>query len=300
MKIQLDCIPCQIRQSLAIAKKLTTDDFIIQKSLKEVLKIATNFEEYQDHFSLLYDMLERVKKINPKDDPYKNFKEQFNKICLNIVPDLKKIAYKPNSIDEIFEVGLRISLSGNALDVMQGGILSEEFLEDAVKKSLTQKINLKNVDLLKQNISGANKILFIGDNAGEIVFDKIFIEILKDTILKDNKNDKDKITYVVRGGPSLNDSTIEDAVMVGMDKVVKVITTGVDLPGAYLPKCSKEFRKAYESSDLIISKGQGNFESLLEENKNIFFLLKIKCETILNFFNGRHKIGEVVVEHSKI
>ena len=298
MKIQLECIPCQIRQALAIAKKLTNNNETIQKSFKEALKVASNFDKYQDSFSLLYDMLEKVKKINPDDDPYENFKKQFNKICLNIEPDLKKLAYKSNNIDEIFEIGLRISLSGNALDVMQGGILSEEFLEDAVKKSLTQRINLENVKLLKKNILESQKILFIGDNAGEIVFDKIFIEIIKDKIFKNEKNNDEKITYTVRGGPSLNDSTIEDAIMVGMDKIVRVITTGIDLPGAYLPKCSEEFKRFYNNADLIISKGQGNFDSLLDEkDKNIFFLLKIKCETILNFFNGRHNINDVIVEH---
>jgi uncharacterized protein with ATP-grasp and redox domains len=214
---------------------------------------------------------------------------------MNIASELKEIAY--NS-ENIFDTALRISLSGNALDVMQGSVLSEEYLKEAVRKSLIQNISRENVELLKQNILNAKKVLFIGDNAVEIVFDKIFIEILKDKIL--GYSNKTQIIYSVRGGPSLNDSTIDDAIMVGMDKVVKVITTGIDLPGAYLPKCSQEFNETYQSSDLIISKGQGNFEALLEENKNIFFLLKIKCEAILNFISSRHKIGEVVVEHIKI
>jgi len=144
LKIQLDCIPCQIRQTLAIAKKLTNDEDVIRKSLKEALNVALTFEDHENIFSLYYTMQQIVKKINPDEDPYKNFKKQFNEICLNIAPDLKKIAYDSN---DIFNAGLRISLSGNALDVMQGGILSEEYLRDAVKKSLTQKIDLKNVEL---------------------------------------------------------------------------------------------------------------------------------------------------------
>ncbi|MHB1346465.1 MAG: ARMT1-like domain-containing protein, partial [Candidatus Humimicrobiaceae bacterium] len=152
--------------------------------------------------------------------------------------------------------------------------------------------------LLKKNIKEANKILFVGDNAGEIVFDKVFIEIIKDTVLHDSGINK--ITYSVRGGPTLNDSTLDDAVMVGLDKLVKIVTTGIDLPAAYLPLCSDEFRKEYDDSDLIISKGQGNYEALFDEKKNIFFLLKLKCETFIKFFNGRHGLGEVVVEHAKI
>ena len=116
--------------------------------------------------------------------------------------------------------------------------------------------------------------------------DKIFIEKLP----------KEKITYVVRGGPALNDATIEDAKMVGMTSIVKVITTGLDMPAAILPLCSKVFLNYYNKSDLVISKGQGNYEALSEEEKNIFFLLKIKCPVIAKSFKDRYKVGDIVVD----
>ena len=295
MKIQIDCVPCQVKMSLATAKKLTKDESVISKTMREALNIASTFESHDNVFSLYYAMQQNVKKIDPHTDPYKEFKKNFNEICLKISPELKKAAY---SSSDIFASGLKIALAGNAIDVMQGNMLSREYLEESVKKSLLQEINKNNVELLKKNIKEAHKILFIGDNAGEIVFDKVFIEIIKDTLLHDL--DIDKITYSVRGGPTLNDSTLEDAVMVGLDKLVKIISTGIDLPAAYLPLCSEEFRKEYDDSDLIISKGQGNYEALFDEKKNIFFLLKLKCETFIKFFNGRHGLGEVVVEHAKI
>lgn len=295
MKVQIDCIPCQVKQCIATARKLTDDEKLISRTLKESLDIASEFEAHKNVFSLYYAMQKNAKKINPGRDPYKEFKKMFNEICLNIAPDLNKIAYDS---ENIFETALRISLAGNAIDVMQGHILNEEYLIQSVKNSFAQSLKKDDINFLKENILNAKKILFIGDNAGEIVFDKIFIEVLRDKILK--SSDSDKITYCVRGGPSLNDSTLEDAKMTGMDKLVKVITTGVDLPAAYLPACSKEFNEEYDSSDLIISKGQGNFEALFDEKKNIFFLLKIKCETILTLINGRYELGEVVVEHAKI
>ena len=133
----------------------------------------------------------------------------------------------------------------------------------------------------------------MGDNCGEIVLDKIFIEYLRDNVLYD---DIEKITYTVRGGYALNDSTIEDAHFTGLSKVVKVITTVASVPAAYLPYSSEEFRNEYFSSDLIISKGQGNFECLFDRHENIFFLLKIKCQTFVGFFKGRYKVGDIIVE----
>jgi damage-control phosphatase, subfamily I len=295
MKVQIDCIPCQVKQSLATAKKLTVDESVISRSLRETLNIAAAFESHENIFSLYYEMAENVKKINPDWDPYKEFKKDFNEICLKIAPELKKNAYCSG---DVFTAGLRIALAGNAIDVMQGNLLNEDILVESVNKSLHQDIKISNIELLKKNIMDAGKILFIGDNAGEIVFDKVFIEIIKDTVLKDQGIGK--ITYSVRGGPALNDSTIDDAVMVGLDKIVKIVSTGVNLPAAYLPLCSAEFRKVYADSDLIISKGQGNYEALFDEKKNIFFLLKLKCETFLKFFHGKHSLGEVVVEHAGI
>jgi damage-control phosphatase, subfamily I len=295
MKVQIDCVPCQVKQSLAISKKLTNDESVISRALKEALDIASTFESHENVFSLYYAMQENVKKIDPDCDPYREFKKNFNELCLSIAPELKKMAYDSK---DIFESGLRIALAGNAIDVMQGTVLSEEYLKQSVKNSLSQDIKKDNISLLKENILSARKILFIGDNAGEIVFDRIFIEILKDEVLKNS--DAGKITYSVRGGPTLNDSTLADAQLIGMDKVVKVITTGIDLPAAYLPLCSKEFRKEYAESDVIISKGQGNYEALFEEKKNIFFLLKLKCETFVKFFDGKHNLGAVVVEHAKM
>ena len=293
MKVQIDCIPCQIKQSLATAKKLTVDESVISKSLHETLNIAASFESHDNVFSLYYEMAENVKKINPDWDPYMELKKDFNEICLKIAPKLKTDAYLSS---DIFTAGLRLALVGNAIDVMQGNLLNEDTLIESVEKSLLSDINSGKVELLKHNILNAKKILFIGDNAGEIVFDRVFLEIIQDTVLRGQG--LDKITYSVRGGPALNDSTMDDAVMTGMDKIVKIISTGINLPAAYLPLCSKEFRKEYDDSDLIISKGQGNYEALFEEKKNIFFLLKLKCETFLKFFNGKHSLGAVVVEHA--
>ena len=116
----------------------------------------------------------------------------------------------------------------------------------------------------------AKDILYLGDNAGEIVFDRLFIEQMP----------HEKVTYVVRGEPIINDVTIEDAREVDMFDLVDVIDNGSDAPGTILETCSHEFQQRFASSDLVIAKGQGNYETLSDVNKRIFFLLQVKCPVI--------------------
>jgi hypothetical protein len=168
--------------------------------------------------------------------------------------------------------------------------MSKDYLKSSIETALTQPLDAKSISMLKKEILKANKILIIGDNAGEIVFDGLFIEFLNTHFSKEGM-----ITYSVRGGHTLNDSTIDDAAMSEIDKVVKVITTGVDMPAAHLPKCSEEFKQCFREADLVISKGQGNLEALIDEKKNIFFLLKIKCNVIAQMLGHKHKVDEIVI-----
>jgi hypothetical protein len=126
------------------------------------------------------------------------------------------------------------------------------------------------IDMLRESIDSAKNILYLGDNCGEIVFDRLLIEQLP----------LDKVTFVVRGGPIINDATMGDARETGMTELVNVIDNGSNIPGTVLEKCSKEFRECFVDADLIIAKGQGNYETLSSCEKNIFFLLQAKCPVI--------------------
>ena len=286
----LDCIACNIKLALTSVRTLTDDLDTIEKKLKETLEISRDFQKHDNIFSLHYDIHKNIKVVNPDKDPFKEFKKDFNKICMDIAGELKE---KALSSGDPFEMALRLALAGNSIDVMQGIPITKNLLIDAVDKSFVQPLDSEIVEKLRNNIVNAKKVLFIGDNAGEIVFDKLFLEIIKEKLLF---GDLSKITYAVRGSFVINDSTREDAEDVGIDKLVKVITTGVDVPGAYLPYCSKSFVEEYNSSDLVISKGMGNCEALMFEKKNIFFLFKIKCQPFLDFFVSEHKLGELVIK----
>jgi damage-control phosphatase, subfamily I len=285
LKLHVECIPCYIRQVLDAAKLVTDDQKILENIIRTSLKAAYEFDP--DIVGLISQskIQNAVKHLMPEKDPYKSIKKKFNEICMGMEDQINILIINSN---DKFEASLRIALAGNIIDFGPKQHLSQKIIMNAIKKSLVQKLDKNNVLLLKSNINKCRKILFIGDNAGEIVFDKIFIENLP----------KNKITYAVRGGPALNDSTIEDAKMVSMTGTVKVITTGLAMPAAILPLCSKEFLDEYNRADLIIAKGQGNYEALSDENQNIFFLLKIKCPVISENFNGKYKVGDIVVDRS--
>ena len=282
MKLHLECMPCYIRQALEAIRMVTDDKKLQEKIMRKCLIVASKFDTNGIGILIHSRIHNIIKKFAPNGNPYREIKQKFNVICLNMIDEIKQIISKSHNP---FETSLRIALAGNIIDFGPGTELNEEIIRKAIKQALYQKLDRNEVKTLQNNIGYGKRILYIGDNAGEIVFDKIFIEQLP----------KEKITYVVRGGPILNDSTMEDAKMVGMDNVVRVITTGIDMPAAALPLCSKEFLNEYERSDLVIAKGQGNYEALSDEKKNIFFLLKIKCPVIVRDFNNQYKVGDIVV-----
>ncbi len=144
-------------------------------------------------------------------------------------------------------------------------------VSDQIDSLIQQDLKVDMTEELKSEIKKAGSVLYLGDNGGEIVFDKLFIENLNHP----------NLTYVVRGKPVINDVTFDDTQQVDMDKVCKVISNGFDAPSTLLNYCSDEFKDAFENADLVISKGQGNFEGLLESiHPNIFFLLIAKCNPI--------------------
>jgi hypothetical protein len=144
------------------------------------------------------------------------------------------------------------------------------------------------LDIFKNAVNNANKVLYLADNAGEIIFDRFLIEQIG----------VDKITLAVKGSPVINDATIDDAKAAGLTEIVKVIDNGDDAPGTILETCSDEFRQYFENADMIISKGQGNYETLSRINKNIFFILKAKCPVIARDIGC--EIGHMILQRTKL
>jgi len=203
-------------------------------------------------------------------DPYKAEKRKSNIQALKMLPEMGDILRQSK---DPFITALKLAIAGNVIDYAA----SQNFnLENTISKSLKSGFAIDHSEQLRRAVNKADSILYLGDNAGEIVFDKLFIQTL---------NHK-KIIYAVRGMPVINDATMEDADYIGMKDVAKVISNGYDAPSTILDKSSDEFRSYFYSASLIIAKGQGNLEGLVDFNdKRIFFLLMVKCNVMAEFLN---------------
>jgi uncharacterized protein with ATP-grasp and redox domains len=168
-----------------------------------------------------------------------------------------------------FRTALRFAAAANAIDF---GAVAEVEQPDSllfIRQAMSETL-IGNAGALEKAAGSAEKILYLGDNAGEIVFDRLLIEQLP----------KEKVVFVVRGGPVINDATREDAMAAGITGWVPVADNGSDVPGTLLAECSDQFRRLFAAADLVIAKGQGNYETLSGADKKIFFILKVKCRVI--------------------
>lgn len=198
-------------------------------------------------------------------DPYKSEKKKYNDLALSLLPELERIVIQS---ENPFITALRLSIAGNIIDFAANDNFN---LQATLERVLRSGFAIDNSESLMNAVERADSVLFLGDNAGEIVFDKLFIKTVKHP----------NLLYVVRGAPVINDATLEDAEYVGMEEVAKVISNGYDAPSTIIGKSSDEFKHFFDKADLIISKGQGNLEGLLHLNdKRIFFLLMVKCKVM--------------------
>lgn len=198
-------------------------------------------------------------------DPYKEEKNKSNETSIALYNQ-----FRSEVLDSMnpFDMALRLSIAGNIMDY---GASDNFDIHETINKVFVSDFAIDYSVELEKRIKSAKSILYLGDNAGEIVFDKLFIELIMHP----------KLTFAVRGSAVLNDATLEDAHEIQLDLVADIISNGYDAPSTVLSKCSPEFLKLYNEADLIISKGQGNFEGLMDENDpRIFFLLMVKCDVV--------------------
>jgi damage-control phosphatase, subfamily I len=208
-----------------------------------------------------------LRKYNNDADPFVKEKKKSNDLVLKMYPELKSMILKS---EDPFNTALRLAIAGNIIDF---GVSSTFDLKATIDKVLKTGFAIDHSAQLKEAISKAQTVLYLGDNAGEIVFDKLLIE----HIMHPN------LYYAVRGKAVINDATIEDAKYIGMDVVADVISNGDDAPSTILKYCSPEFNDLFERADLIISKGQGNMEGLMgKTKKTVYYLLMAKCDFIAN------------------
>jgi len=266
MKTSYDCIPCFIRQTLEAARFATSDNNILESVLKKVLKAVSMMDLKRSPPVMGQHIHRIIRKASGSNDPYKKIKEKFNKYALELYPALKKmVENSPNQ----FETAARLAIAGNIIDFGVNAEVDSSVINKTIELSLSEQL-FGDLEYFHKAISSAQNILYIGDNTGEIVFDRLLIQQLP----------IDRVTFVVRGSPVINDATMADAIDTGMIDLVNVIDNGSDAPGTVIEECSETFRRIFQDADIVIAKGQGNYETLSNINKDIFFLLKAKCSVI--------------------
>lgn len=283
MQTYFDCIPCAIRQVLDAVRMITDDEAMHETVLREVLGLWRDADMCESPPALAQKVHRIVRRLTGVADPYLELKNRYNRLALEMYPELKqRVADSPDP----FETAVRLSIAGNIIDFGVNSTLDEGAVEDTIARSLTDPLDREALEQLRTGVDRAQNILYLGDNTGEIVFDRLLIEQLP----------TEKVTFVVRGGPILNDALIADAETAGLTNLVKVIDNGTDAPGTILEHCSAAFREQFEKADLIIAKGQGNFETLNDTDRDVFFLLRPKCVVLARHLSC--ELGRLVVVHS--
>ena len=283
MKTYFDCIPCFVRQALDSARTATDDEQVHERLLREVLRASGEMDLRQSPPAMGRDIHRLIRKLSGLSDPYKDIKVACNRLALQLYPELKE---RILGSDDPFETAVRLAIAGNIMDFGVNARLSTSAVHDAIASSLGQLLDANAMKEFAQTVAEATTILYLADNAGEIVFDRLLIEQMP----------SEKVTVAVRGAPIINDATMEDAVATGLTQLVEVIDNGSDAPGTILDDCDERFRNRFDEADMVIAKGQGNYETLSDVEKDIFFVLKAKCPVIARDLGC--EVGSLVLQRS--
>lgn len=283
MKIQHECVPCLVRQAYEVSSLLTDDVKLQQKIIRFALQDLSEitFEENAPYLSMR--LHQYVKKVTGNPDPYKPYKEKFNRIAEEMI-DKFQLREMIRQADDPFDIACRLSIAGNIIDFGLGVDLDADSVDCSIQEGLKATLFGLSTQDLRQRVEKAERIMILADNAGEIVFDKLLVEQLP----------SDRVVYVVKGGPIVNDATMDDAIDVGMDQLVKVIDNGMEAQGTIFDGVSDTFMQAYKQADLIIAKGQANYETLSdEEEPRVIFMLRAKCQSLAEVIGCRR--GDFVI-----
>jgi len=262
------CIPCYVKQALSALSEITDNKKEQFEILRKACSILPELDMNETPAGNSTLILWEISKITGVEDPFLKQKRYYNRIALEMYGSLKELV---KISGDRFETAAKVAVIGNVIDL---GILKEVNIEKSIDEAFEKGFKIDHLNYLKKDLEKSKRILYLGDNAGEILFDKILLEEL----LSLGK----EVIFAVKDAPILNDATLEDAVEVGLDKITKVISTGSGRIGTDLKSCSQYFLDILSNSDIIISKGQGNFETLNHEKMNIYFILKAKCDEVAN------------------
>jgi uncharacterized protein with ATP-grasp and redox domains len=286
MKVEAECASCLLARATAETYYATTNPALRFRAVKEVMKLLNReFRPTTVPADIGTKRDRLIKELTGNDDPYKRSKKMSNEKAVKLLPYARKIVEKGYNQQERFKKACLCAVVGNILEF---DIPGHRFTFKTLTKSFREAAKdlvVDDVDRAYELAKKAKAVLYLADNAGEIVFDTLLVEQLKNMGLK--------VTYVVKGGPVINDATLEDVAPSGMDKLAdNILTTGTDAVGLLKKEVSPEFLKVYDEAELVFAKGMGYAETLTEYKltKPHFLLLRTKCTPVANYFCApRHK-----------
>lgn len=282
MRTALDCIPCFVAQALSVARLASLEPQAQEQVLRQVLQRATQADLGQAPARFATGMHRSIRELLGETDPYLAVKQESNRLALALLPAWRE---RLRGADNPRLAAVKLAIAANVIDFGVKGDLAAAQIPEALERSFTAPLE-GDVEALFAAAHRAADILFLADNAGELVFDRLLIEWLP----------REKTTVVVKGGPAINDALRADAVAAGFEGWVPVVDTGTDGAGIVIESCSPDFQRRFARAGLIIAKGQANYESLEGCRQDIFFLFKVKCAVVARHI-GR-PIGTLVVHRN--
>jgi uncharacterized protein with ATP-grasp and redox domains len=277
MNLNLNCILCNIKQVLTVTDLVNLDAASKEVIMRDVLGYLQETNYKRSNPEVIKGTWDIVTKHINNDNPYREIKSYYNRELIQIANKIRNLI---NESDDKFNIALKIAITANLIDFAASHTFDEKMLLEKINLINEQEMPIDDSKKLYEKLKTAQTLLYLGDNCGEIVIDKIFIEYIKAIF------PNIKVYFGVRGEPIVNDVTVEDANMVQMQEVAEVISNGDGSLGTVIAKTSTSFRDIFYKADVIIAKGQGNYESLSEIDRNhIFFLFMAKCDAVARSLN---------------
>ncbi len=266
MKTHTDCFPCLLRQALQVARITQCSEDRQLRIVQAAASMIAGMDVQKSPPANAQPIYRKIAEITGCEDPYAEQKRLCNQQALKIIPSLRQEIRDTD--DELLSV-VRFAIAGNIMDY---GAAEHFDIDAALERSRGAGLAVDHFGPLAEAINGlerGGRVLYLADNCGEIVYDSLLIEYLYRRGLA--------LTVAVKEGPIINDALAQDARVAGLDRYARIISNGGRFPGTELGECSSEFVEIFQAAELVIAKGQGNFESLSEVDRDVFFLLTVKC-----------------------
>ena len=284
--MDLPCIACFVRQAVETVERATDDPVLRLSVIKEVCSLVQSVSVETTPPDFAERVYATIYRMTDNPDPFVEIKHAANELVMGIEPRLQKAVGE--SRDPLLSA-IKLSIAGNSMDL--GVIREYGDVNGLAGRVLTTDLAVDDYGAFVERLQTSENVVIVGDNNGEIVFDRMLLEQMER--VRDCR-----YTYIVRGGPVINDVTRQDAIDVGIDRLARVVDTGAAAPGLVLARCSDEARRAFLGADMVVSKGQGNYESLSDAPREVFFLLLVKCDVVSQDLSA--PVGGAVVKRRAV